>query len=247
MKKATFLKILIISTGFLVFTNGFATVEEELPTSTHEKYIPKYYGENLCSYPGFTCVEVKRGDTWDKLFPDKKQREIVKRLNRTNIALHYRTWIVVPENLAKINHLDLSPFPHNIEPSPHDRRTVIVNLDFQAFGAYDEKGNLVHWGPVSGGMDWCDDIDRPCRTVTGDFKLVEKKGIDCESNKFPVETAGGAPMPYCMFFYRGFALHASTLPGYNASHGCIRLFTDDAKWLNEQFAHVGTRVIVTQQ
>ncbi|MCX7124554.1 MAG: L,D-transpeptidase, partial [Gammaproteobacteria bacterium] len=43
-----------------------------------------------------------------------------------------------------------------------------------------------------------------------------------------------------------FALHGSTLPGYNASHGCVRLFFDDAKWLNQDFLNIGTRVTVSR-
>ena len=39
-----------------------------------------------------------------------------------------------------------------------------------------------------------------------------------------------------MFFHGGFALHGSyEVPGYHASHGCVRMFVNDAKWLNEEF------------
>ena len=60
-------------------------------------------------------------------------------------------------------------------------------------------------------------------------------------------------MPYCMFFHKGFALHGSDdIPGYRASHGCVRMFTRDAKWLNEEFVEIssernnflGTKVVV---
>ena len=54
-------------------------------------------------------------------------------------------------------------------------------------------------------------------------------------------------MPFCMFFYHGYAMHASYLPGYHASHGCIRLFYEDAEWLNKNFVDMGrrgTKVIV---
>lgn len=206
---------------------------------------PRYYGAELCAYPGFKCVKVRSGDTWAKMFPNVRNREIVKRLNRTNIALRYRSWIVVPNNIDSVNYMDLSPFPHNIE-SP-GKKTLIVNLRHQAFGAYDAQGNLIHWGPISGGRDWCDDVGRPCRTATGLHKIIRKQGAQCESSKFPIETNGGAPMPYCMHYYRGFALHASKLPGYHASHGCVRMFFDDAKWLNKSFTKIGTKVIVTNE
>ena len=32
-----------------------------------------------------------------------------------------------------------------------------------------------------------------------------------------------APMPYYLEFYPGLGMHAGYLPGYPASHGCIRL------------------------
>lgn len=202
----------------------------------------EYYGQELCAYPNFKCIKVRSTDTWVKLFPNLRDREIVKRLNRTNMELRYRKWIVVPTNLRQIDHMDMSPFPDQI-PSPGGR-LLVVNLSLQAFGAYDKEGNLVHWGPVSGGKDWCNDVGRPCRTATGSFRIIRKQGVECESSVFPIETEGGAPMPWCMHYFRGFALHGSTLPGYHASHGCIRLFYDDAKWLNQYFTKVGTKVIV---
>jgi L,D-transpeptidase ErfK/SrfK len=204
----------------------------------------KYYGGHLCAYEGFKCVKVKRGDSWKKLFPDKQKREIVKRLNRTNMSVAYRRWIVIPTDMTNISHMDLSPFPDYIKPNGEKR--VIVNLSLHAFGAYNEYGYLVHWGPVSGGKGWCPDINRACNSAVGEFRITHKKGAACISNRFPIETSGGAPMPYCMFYYRGFALHASTLPGFHASHGCLRLFKDDALWLNRQFLDVGTQVVVTR-
>lgn len=205
---------------------------------------PHYYGSSLCSYPGFTCFKVKRGDTWASLFPNEKQRALVMRLNRTNVALQYRSWIVVPDNLATIQNLELSPFP--LHRDTHGKKLIYVNLTKQAFGAYDASGDLVYWGPVSGGKGACADNGNRCNTATGTFAIYRKQGEECVSSKFPKETHGGAPMPYCMHFHGGFALHGSTLPGYNASHGCVRLFPEDAKWLNKDFAPIGTTVIVAR-
>ena len=56
-------------------------------------------------------------------------------------------------------------------------------------------------------------------------------------------------MPFCMYFHGGYALHGSSeVPGYNASHGCVRMFTQDAEWLNKKFISIGgnksTEVII---
>lgn len=208
-------------------------------TSTTEKY----YGKTLCSYPQFLCIKVRSTDSWHVLFPNPRDRSLVMRLNRMNTAVTNRPWIAIPKDLTVINYLQLSPFP--LHKDTNGQKLIIINLTKQAFGAYDPNGNLIHWGPVSGGKGYCPDVHRKCTTVTGSFRIESKKGSDCISSKYPVETRGGAKMPYCMFFYKGYALHGSSLPGYNASHGCIRLFNEDAQWLNLNFANVGTRVLVT--
>lgn len=201
-----------------------------------------YYGKELCDYPGFRCVKVKRGQTWDRLFPDLRERELVKRLNRTNLPLYMRHWIVVPENLSRLSHLEISPFPHYREAQNH--KLILVDLSLHAFAAYNKNGQLVHWGPISGGKPICKKTGESCATITGDFRITRKDNAECISNTYPESTNGGAPMPFCMFFKGGYAMHGSTLPGYHNSHGCVRLFYDDAKWLNHHFAKVGTRVIV---
>ena len=177
-------------------------------------------------------------------FARLRDREIVKRLNRTNMPLFMHGWIVVPNNLEQIQYENIAPF--QLQYNTGGQKLILVNLTLQAFGAYGEDGRLVHWGPVSGGQDYCKELHGPCKTVTGTFRIIDKGGENCTSSMFPLDTNGGAPMPYCMHFYQGFALHASTLPGYNASHGCVRLFYDDAKWLNESFAKIGTKVIVME-
>lgn len=101
-------------------------------------------------------------------------------------------------------------------------------------------------GKASGGKSYCPDVGRGCKTIVGTFKIISKKGPGCKSSRFPVETRGGAPMPWCMHFHaKGYAIHGSPdVPNYNASHGCIRVKPNDAKWLNQNFMRIGTTVIV---
>ncbi|MBU0456282.1 MAG: L,D-transpeptidase [Pseudomonadota bacterium] len=202
------------------------------------------YGSKLCRKNGYQCVRVKRNQTWENLFPDAKNRDIVRRINRTNMRLRAGMVIAVPKNLMNTSHMYFSPMPQRIEPV--GRRLVLINMRVHAFGAYDSDGFLVHWGPVSGGKGWCPDVGRRCTTPRGQFFVARKQGRGCISTRFPVGE-GGAPMPYCMFFYRGFAMHGSFLPGYHASHGCVRLFNEDARWLNQEFVRAGkngTKVII---
>lgn len=203
------------------------------------------YGSKICHQAGFECYKAKRGDTWSNLFPDEGERNIVKRLNRTNLSLKAGSVIAIPNNIESVSIMDISPFPSRVAPSAKNH--IRVDLNKLAWGAYNTDGQLVKWGPASGGQNYCADIKRSCKTVKGTYTVYSEKGSGCRSSLYP-KPNGGAPMPYCMHFFKGYALHgSSSVPGYNASHGCVRLFTEDAKWLKEEFVTPGhTKVTVTQ-
>lgn len=125
------------------------------------------------------------------------------------------------------------------------KKVVIVDPNIPAWAAYGADGKLVKMGAASAGRDYCPDTKQTCRTVTGTFYVYSKKGADCKSSIFPLKTHGGAPMPYCMHFHAGYALHGSyEMEDYDASHGCVRMYPNSAKWLNENFVQIGTAVIV---
>lgn len=108
---------------------------------------------------------------------------------------------------------------------------------------YDPEGYLIRSGHAVGGQSYCPDIGRGCRTPSGYFRVYDKQGAYFKSSKYPLPR-GGAPMPYAMFFHRDFAIHGSnSVPKRNASHGCIRVYNKDAKWLSSAMP-MGTRVIV---
>lgn len=195
-----------------------------------------YYGTALCNYSQYYCLRVGSGQSWTKLFADPKERDIVQRINRTYNSLWSGKIIAVPRNLANANLFDFSPFELQIQSA--DAKRIIVDQDKLAYGAYNEQGQLVLWGPISSGRDKCSDSNNSCHTLTGIFRIFSKENERCISNAFPAGR-GGAHMPYCMFFHKGFALHgAADIPGYRASHGCVRMFTQDAKWLNHHFVDV---------
>lgn len=209
-----------------------------------------FYGTALCGYPQYDCITVGVGDSWDKLFPDPVQRDLAQRVNRSYNSLWTGRVIAVPKNLAHINIYDIAPFPVKLEGE--SEKQIIVDQEKLAWGAYDAQGNLVWWGPISSGRDKCSDSNKSCRTLTGIFRVFSKENEKCSSDVFPIGK-GGAKMPFCMYFHKGFALHgADDLPGQRASHGCVRMFIQDAKWLNLHFVELssernnfmGTKVIV---
>ena len=78
-------------------------------------------------------------------------------------------------------------------------------------------------------------------TPTGVFTILEKKVMHRSS------TYDDAPMPYMQrLTSKGIAIHAGDLPGYPASHGCIRLPNEFAKQLYG-VTEVGTPVMIIDE
>ena len=76
-------------------------------------------------------------------------------------------------------------------------------------------------------------------TPTGVFTILEKKVMHRSS------TYDDAPMPFMQrLTAKGIAIHAGDLPGYPASHGCIRLPNEFAKKLYG-ITEIGTAVMIT--
>lgn len=107
-----------------------------------------------------------------------------------------------------------------------------------------QNGRVIRSGPASGGKHFCPDTGRACRTPTGTFHVISKGDASCRSSSYPVGV-GGARMPYCMFFSKYYAIHGyHEVANHNASHGCIRIRSSDARWLSHSFMKIGTKVIV---
>jgi hypothetical protein len=76
-------------------------------------------------------------------------------------------------------------------------------------------------------------------TPTGVFTILQKEVVHRS------RTYDDAPMPYMQrLTAKGVAMHAGNLPGYPASHGCIRLPKDFAKLLYG-VTELGTPVMIT--
>lgn len=213
--------------------------------------LAKTYAQKICKLEGFSCLKIKRHQSWESLWPDEHDRSIMMRLNRMNTELYPGLVLAVPDHLQTSDIMDYAPFPKRIESI--GEKLIVVDPVADAWGAYSPQGELVKWGPASAGADYCKDIDEACHTRSGSFRIFSLGSSDCYSTKFPLPD-GGAPMPYCMYFNNGQALHGEPngLPGYNASHGCVRLYVNDAEWLRYDFVegpssnnnYRGTKVIV---
>jgi hypothetical protein len=110
---------------------------------------------------------------------------------------------------------------------------IIISIGDQHLSLYGSAG-LIARAPVSTGK-------RGHATPLGVFSVIEKQKWH-RSNIY-----SAAPMPYMQrITWSGVALHAGALPGYPASHGCIRLNNAFAIRLFH-LTKVGTRVIITRR
>ncbi len=117
------------------------------------------------------------------------------------------------------------------EIAPKGPVTVIVSLATQRAYAY-RNGVPIGVSTVSTGAPGHE-------TPTGIFVILQKAVVH-KSNKY-----SDAPMPFMQrLTWDGIAMHAGRLPGYPASHGCIRLPAAFAKLLFG-ITRLGLTVVIT--
>jgi lipoprotein-anchoring transpeptidase ErfK/SrfK len=114
---------------------------------------------------------------------------------------------------------------------PHGALVIAISIDQQNMKIYDASG-LFAETPISTGM-------RGHPTPMGVFSVVQKQRLH-HSNIY-----SGAPMPFMQrITWSGIAIHAGVLPGYPASHGCIRMPMAFAVRMYG-WTRLGARVVIT--
>ncbi|WP_291609865.1 L,D-transpeptidase family protein [Bradyrhizobium sp.] len=114
---------------------------------------------------------------------------------------------------------------------PQGPLVISISIEQQKIRVYDSNG-LFAEGPVSTGT-------KTHPTPMGVFSIIQKHKMH-HSNIY-----SGAPMPYMQrITWSGVAMHQGVLPGYPASHGCIRMPMAFAQkmW---NWTKMGARVLVT--
>jgi lipoprotein-anchoring transpeptidase ErfK/SrfK len=120
--------------------------------------------------------------------------------------------------------------PEREATKPQGPLIVTISINEQKLKLYDSNGFFAE-SPISSGM-------RGHPTPMGVFSVIQKQKYH-RSNIY-----SGAPMPYMQrITWSGVAMHAGVLPGYPASHGCIRMpMAFAVKMWN--WTRMGARVVV---
>ena len=137
------------------------------------------------------------------------------------------------EELADPKKLKPGEFAWHPERSPEGPVVIIVSIPDQWVAVY-RNGTRIAVSTCSTG--------RPGHaTPTGTFVILQKD-VDHHSSIY-----NNAAMPYMeRVTWGGVALHAGNLPGYPASHGCVRL-PKEFSHLLFGVTHVGTAVIIADR
>ena len=121
--------------------------------------------------------------------------------------------------------------PAKESAKPRGPLIIAISIEKQSLKIYDANG-LFAETPISTGM-------KGHPTPMGVFSVIQKHKLH-HSNIY-----SGAPMPFMQrITWSGVAIHAGVLPGYPASHGCIRMpMAFAVKMWN--WTKMGVRVVIT--
>ncbi len=188
---------------------------------------------------GVPCVEVRleSGETimaFVHSIPSLKQRSIIA---QDRIALingtHYLLVVNGPGNMSTDKDKIFVPLDYSIEPrilpeflpgAANHEKYILIDRRQQYLGLY-EWENLKHCFPISSGTSNSTPLTK---FVVLNMDEVHNSTIFDE-----------APMDHALHIYRGYYIHEGIVPGYPASHGCIRIFPLDARFLFYHWAKPG--------
>ena len=173
--------------------------------------------------------------------PDNPFRQ---RARRVPIAQSLPVTAALPVTVASLKPLATKPISvRPLAPKPATLRPMsmkapdpvpllaVISLADQRITVHNGNGQVAESRVSSGQSGY--------RTPTGLFSIIQKNKYH-ESNIYD-----GAPMPYMQrLTWSGIALHEGNLPGYPASHGCIRLSGGFAQQL-WGMTKIGVRVVVS--
>jgi len=150
---------------------------------------------------------------------DSSKLDIVYALNRTDKAnLKRLDSIVIPSDFSG-DLVYYLPFPLHVSALENVSKIIIFSYPTQTFAAY-ENGELVYTGPTNMGR-------KKDQTPTGLFFTNWK----AEKTTSTFNDEWDLKWNFNIENKLGVGFHEYELPGYPASHSCLRLLEKDAKYL----------------
>ena len=143
----------------------------------------------------------------------------IQTLNRKEFRyIRVKQAVVIPDTIID-DIRAYSIFPQFYEGAKDLPKIIMVSTRYQCYGAY-EYGKLVKFAAVNSGKE-------KTPTFPGRYALVWKERVRRSS----LDSNWIMPFTYNFHGEAGNAFHQFEMPGYPASHSCVRQFMDDAEWL----------------
>ncbi len=164
----------------------------------------------------------KKKDSVLSVFNSKyseKERYTILALNRLDSKNKWRVDTLMIPSVIDSTLMAYSPFPYHVELLKDVKKFVVFSYPIQAYGVY-SNGELVKWGPTSMGK-------KTAQTKRGLMFANWKKELATST----VNKSWKLPYNFNIHNTLGIGWHQYELPGYPASHSCLRMLMDDAKWM----------------
>lgn len=198
-----------------------------------------YRNEYISSREQLQSILEEHNDATDNFV---KNRAFCLLNRQARYFMHVGDTLVIPENYNS-NLCAYSIFPQFYPGAKKLPKLIVVSNKYQCYAAY-EYGVQVRFAACNTGKE-------STPTYPGRYSLVWKK----LEHRSSLDSTWVMPFTWNFHQYAGCAFHQFTMPGYAASHSCVRQFREDAQWLfywgrgakvrNHNYVHLsGTPVIV---
>lgn len=205
----------------------------KLEAVTQEKVKPKF---------SYHFVKKKDWQSQEDSFVGIKHLDLLAAINRVDKThLKWLDSILVPNDFTKPLQ-DYMPFPDSIALLGNISKIVLFSYPSQSFAAY-QNGKIILTGPTNMGR-------KSKQTPEGLF-FTNWKAVKTRST---IDNSWILKWNFNIQNKLGVGFHQYALPGYPASHSCLRLSEEDARFLynwadqwilkNNQLEASGTPVIV---
>ncbi|QOW10302.1 L,D-transpeptidase [Kaistella flava (ex Peng et al. 2021)] len=177
--------------------------------------------KNTIVYRSFIFPKKKKDSAmsaFNKEF-SKEDQYVILAINRLDLKNKWRADTLAIPNKIDSTLMAYAPFPYHLEILKEVHKMVLFSYPIQAFASY-ENGKLIKWGPTSMGS-------KAAQTKRGLTFANWKKELSISS----VSSEWKLPYNFNIHNTLGIGWHQYDLPGYPASHSCLRLLMNDAKFL----------------
>lgn len=206
--KKKFLFLIIFSTLFLSSCKQKEIVNTPKPIERKKPKLLKYEWANTKNWLELNALEINK-------------IEIASAVNRMDkVNLIKQDSIIIPSDFSG-DVMYYLPFPEQVVSLKEISKILLFSYATQTFAAY-ENGNLVYTGPTNMGR-------AKDKTPTGLFFTNWK----AEQTTSTFNDEWELKWNFNIENKLGIGFHQYELPGYPASHSCLRLLEKDAKFLYE--------------